>query len=140
LSILSIDDYKLIDEEAFEYSDICKRAHTLLLDLGSEDALARRFIAQLEDALGDDTTSVSFITSYKNYIIPKNFAGVALIKWVTPEEYTDYLAPSDFCIPLFVAQKALPVFADAAQVMEEFIRVEAEARQYAYELRESLKL
>lgn len=139
MSILSINDYKLIEEEAKEYSDIAKRAYTLLLDLGSEDALGRRFVKHLEEAL-DDATSVSFVTAYKNYVIPNNFAGVALIKWLTPDEYNEYLAPSDFCVPLFIAQKAVPVFADAAFAMEEFIRLEAEARHYSYELRESLKL
>lgn len=139
MSILSIDDYKLIEEEVREYSDIADRAYTLLLDLGSEEELGKKFVAQLEESV-EDATSVSFITAYKNYVIPKNFAGVALIKWVTPEEYNDYLAPSDFCVPLFIAQKAVPIFTDAAHIMEEFIRVEAEARHYAYELRESLKL
>lgn len=94
----------------------------------------------MEETLSDDATSVSFVTAYKNYVIPKNFAGVALIKWVTPEKHTEHLAPSDFCVPLFVAQKAVPVFDNASYAMEEFIRVEAEARQYAYELRESLRL
>jgi hypothetical protein len=139
MSILSIGDYKLIEEEALKYSDISQRAYTLLIDLGSDEELGKRFVAQLEDSL-ENADSVSFVTAYKSYIIPKNFAGVALVKWVTPEEYTDHLAPSDFCVPLFVAQKALPVFSEASKVMEEFIRLGAEARHYSYELRENLNL
>lgn len=139
MSIFSIDNYKLIEEEATDLSEIAIRVYQLLIDLGSDEIMGSNFAAQLSDSL-DGATSVSFLTIYKDYVIPKNYAGVALIKWITPDEYNDYLAPSDFCVPLLLAQKALPVFENAAQTMEEFIRLEAEARHYSYELRESLNL
>lgn len=139
MSIFSIDNYKLIEEETSDLSEIFRRTYQLLIDLGSDEIMGSNFAAQLGDSL-DGATSVSFLTIYKDYVIPKNYAGVALIKWLTPVEYNDYLDPSDFCVPLFIAQKAVPAFANAAQAMEEFIRLEAEARHYSYELRESLNL
>lgn len=139
MSIFSIEGYKLIEEEVTDLTEIFVRAYQLLIDLGSDEIMGSNFVAQLGESL-DDLPSVSFLTIYKDYVIPKNYVGIALIKWITPAEYNDYLAPSDFCVPLFIAQKALPEFADAAQVMEDFIRLEAEARHYSYELRESLKL
>lgn len=142
MSIFSIENYKIIEEEVTQLSDfseIYKRTYQLLIDLGSDEVIGSNFAAQLGDLL-DGATSFSFLTFYKDYVIPKNFAGVALIKWITPIENNAYLYPSDFCIPLLIAQKAVPNFSDAAQIMEEFIRLEAEARQYSYELKESLNL
>jgi hypothetical protein len=139
MSIFSIDNFKLIEEEVTDFSEIFKRTYQLLIDLGSDEIMGSNFAAQLDDSL-DGATSVSFLTIYKDYVIPKNYAGIALIKWVTPVEYNDYLAPSDFCVPMFIAQKASPEFARADQIMEEFIRLEAEARHYSYELKESLNL
>ena len=140
MSILSIEDYKLIEEEAREYADISRRIFTLLLDMGSDPAIAERFATKMESDF-EDATSVSFITAYKNYVIPKNYAGVALVKWLNPDpKNTKDLTPDDFYAVLFIAQKAVPTFTGASNVMEEFIKVEAESRQYAYELKESLKL
>lgn len=139
MSIFSIDNYKLIEEETTDLSEIFRRTYQLLIDLGSDEVMGRNFASKLEDSL-DGATSVSFLTIYKDYVIPKNYAGIALIKWLTPVEYNDYLDSSDFCVPLLIAQKAVPTFANAAQAMEEFIRLEAEARHYSYELRESLNL
>lgn len=139
MSIFSIDDFKLVEEEVTDFSEVFRRTYQLLIDLGSDEIMGSNFAAQLGDSL-DGATSLSFLTIYKDYVIPKNYAGVALIKWITPVEYNNYLAPSDFCVPLFVAQKAVPTFARADQIMEEFIRIEAEARHYSYELKESLNL
>lgn len=138
MSILTIAEYKLIDEEVINPDEMFKRAKTLLIDLGSEELLAHRFAWEVENDF-EGATSISFISAYKNYVAPQSLAGVAFLKWTLPDEDMDYLAPSDFCIPLFMAQKALPMFSGASDAMEEFIRLEAEAKHYAYELEESMK-
>lgn len=137
MSIRSIGNYKLIEEETNDPYEIAAMAYTLMIDLGSDEALTKRFVEQLEEPL-EDASAVSFVTAYKNYVVPHNLAGVALIKWLEPETGTPSLAASDFCEPLFIAQKAIPVFVDAASVLEDFIRVEAEARLYAHNFKDML--
>lgn len=140
MSIISSDGYKIIEEEVTDPEEICLRAFVLLLDLNVGETLAKTFVSHIEQTLHDEALEVSFITAYKDHVIPSNFAGLALIKWLTPEEGVEHLASSDFCFPLFIGYNNAPQFEDVSILMENFIRVETEARQYAYELKDSLKL
>lgn len=140
MSILSIGDYKLLEEETKGYDDIADRGCTLLRDLGLEESLTETFLNNLEAIIGDDAVSVSFFTAYKDYVVPSNLAGMSLIKWVEPEEDTEYLEISDFCVPLLIVQKSVSEFFGVIDSMEEFIELKSEARLYDYELRESFKL
>lgn len=140
MSILSIGNYKLLEEEAKGYDDIADRGCTLLRDLGLEESLTETFLNNLEAIIGDDAVSVSFFTAYKDYVVPSNLAGMSLIKWVEPEADTEYLEISDFCVPLLIVQKSVSEFFGVIDSMEEFIELKSEARLYDYELRESFKL
>ena len=138
MSIVSINGFKIIEEEVCDYTDIDKRMQTLFRDLGMPDLLSR-FSENVEDIFGD-ATKVGFLSAYKEYIVPKNFCGLAVVKWITPERFEPYLDASDFCVPALIAQKGSDEYDGVSEALEESIRLGAEARLYAYELRESLKL
>lgn len=140
MSVVTIADYKVISEEATSPEEICRRAYMMLLDMDIGDVFTSRFVSQLEKALEGTEITISFVSTYKDYIIPNNLAGLAIIRWITPSEDDKHFTPTDFCFPLFIGRKDLPEFENSEAVIEEWIRIEAEAKQYAYELKESLKL
>lgn len=140
MTITVLGSYKIISDETKDYDDIALKLDVLLSDLGVDQSLISMFKIQIEDLL-EDALSVSFITAYKDYINPNSYSGVSLVKWTTPKPDEICLAPSDFCVPIFVATKE--GYSDTegvADTIEMFVHFEAQSRQSVHEFREQFKL
>jgi hypothetical protein len=79
-------------------------------------------------------TNVSFISVYKHHISPVTFVGLAVAKWLTPDDDESGLSDSDYCYPVFVAVNNLYQEDNINEMIMNYLMLKATSQKFAQEL------